>query len=306
MGRRTVPTGMRRTWGVALLVLVLAGAACSEEMGDDDSASSGDDATTEMTVADRDEESLQAVGGESASGVFTAQESAVPSVGARVVRTADLRIEVEKGTFGQQLRAASTLARSLGGFVESSSTSSYEEGEASGEISIRVPVDRYDDAMARLTELGTVERSSEDGQDVTDQLVDLDARLRSLRAEEAALNALMAEAANVNEVLSIRSTAVGIRQQIEQLAAQQASLEDRSAFSTISVLLHEATADIAASTPGDDDWTLADAFETGVDAARTIVGSLIVVVAVAVPLLPFVLVALMVARRRRLATATEG
>lgn len=293
---------MRRSWGGALLVLVLVGTGCSAD-GDDDSAAAGDDATA-VTLADGEErlegESAAGGGGDgTASGVFATQDADLPSIGARIVRTADLRIEVDKGTFGAQLRAASALARSLGGFVESSSTSSYEEGKASGEISIRVPVDRYDAAIERLTELGTVERSSEDGEDVTDQLVDLDARLRSLRAEEAALNALMAEAANVNEVLSIRSTAVGIRQQIEQLAAQQASLEDRASYSTIHVLLHEATADLASTSPGDDDWTVADAFETGVDAARTIVGSLIVVAAVAVPLLPFALVGLLVARRRR-------
>jgi hypothetical protein len=303
---------MRRTWGVALLVLAVAVAGCSDAGDDDDSgfdtAAVGDEAT-ETTMAEAGEafdgdDSSGAGGGGSTGGVFTSAQEALPDIGARVVRTADLRIEVEKGTFGQQLRAASVLARSLGGFVESSSTSSYEEGEASGEISIRVPVDRYDSAMEQLTELGTVERSSENGEDVTDQLVDLDARLRSLRAEEDALNALMAEAANVNEVLSIRSTAVGIRQQIEQLAAQQASLEDRSSFSTIHVLLHEATADLAMASPGEDDWTIADAFETGVDAARTIVGSVIVVTAVAVPLLPFAAIALVLARRRRV--ATEG
>jgi hypothetical protein len=311
---------MRRTWGIAVLVLALAGAAACSGGDDDDEAtadhSSGDD-TADTTIA-REEEALEAsstadgdsagaAGGESASGVFTtAQGEPLPDVGTRVVRTADLRIEVEKGTFGTQLRAVSTMARSLGGFVQSSSTTSYEEGEASGDITIRVPVDQYDTAMERLGAIGTVEQSSEDGQDVTDQLVDLDARLRALQAEEAALNALMGDAANVNEVLSIRSTAVGIRQQIEQLAAQQASLEDRASFSTISVLLHEATADLASTSPGEDDWTLAEAFDTAVDAARSIVGALVVAVGIALPLLPFAAVAWWVARRRRRADAATA
>jgi hypothetical protein len=298
---------MRRTWGIVLVGLaVLAGAGCS----DGDQRASGDDATamdgaeiaggvvaTTIAAFDSDESARMATesGGGGSAGVSL---DALPDLGARVVRTAELRIEVDKGTFAERLRTASSLARMLGGFVESSSTSSFEEGDASGEITLRVPVERYDDAMSQLAELGTLEASSEEGEDVTDRLVDLDARLRALRAEEDALNALMAEAANVNEVLSIRSTATGIRQQIEELAAQQASLEKRSSYSTIHVLLHEATAELA-SASGTDEWGLGDAFETAVDAAEAIVGSAIVAVGVAVPVLPLALVAWLVVRRRR-------
>ena len=299
---------MRRTWGMALLVLTLTAVGCSGS--DDDASSAGDGAAggddTAAVAYDADEASTAAR--ESAGGqplaASTGLDGTLPDVGTRVVRTAELRVEVEKGTFGQQLRAASALARTLGGFVQSSSTASFEEGDASGEITLRVPVDRYDDAMTQLGKLGTIESSAEEGADVTDQLVDLGARVRALRAEEDALNALMAEAGNVNEVLAIRSTAVGIRQQIEQLAAQQASLEDRSSFSTIHVVLHEATASLA-STEDDDDWSLAQAFDTAGDVAVRVVGSMIVVVGVVLPLLPFAAVGLLVARRRRV-VPTEG
>lgn len=296
---------MRRVWAAGLLVVAMAAtAACSERDGEDDAAATaaGDEAGTTAADAGEGEPAGGAVASSSdLSSVAAGGAASLPDIGTRVVRTADLRIEVDKGTFGEQLRVVSTIARTLGGFVESSSTSSYEEGEASGEITLRVPVDQYDTAMERLAEIGTIERSSEEGQDVTDQLVDLDARLRALRAEEDALNALIAEAGNVNEVLSIRTTAVGVRQQIEQLAAQQASLDDRASFSTISVLLHESSADVAAA--AGDEWTIGDALGTGVDVARTIVGSLIVAVAVAIPLLPFAAGAWWIARRRRAAAA---
>jgi hypothetical protein len=271
-----------------------------------DAASSGGDdrgvavTTTVVSASAADEDTG---GGGAASGSLTATES-LPDIGTSVVRTADLRIAVDNGDFAARFRDASALARSLGGFVASSSTSSYEEGSASGDVTLRVPVERFDEAITRLGKLGSVESSSEEGQDVTDQLVDLGARLRSLRAEEQALDALMAEAANVNEVLSIRSSSVGIREQIEQLAAQQASLQDRSAYSTIHAVLHEASAVVASTSP--HDWGLGDAAATAVDAAEAIVGSLIVGVGVAVPLLPFALVILFVARRRRAAAATGG
>ncbi|HEX4904596.1 MAG TPA: DUF4349 domain-containing protein [Acidimicrobiales bacterium] len=298
---------MRRTWGVALLVLVLTGVGCSG--GEDDTSSAGDSGAggddAAATAFDRDDASTAARASSETAGLESSVEleDTMPQLGAKVVRTAELRIEVEKGTFGRQLRAASALARTLGGFVQSSSTTSFEEGDASGEITLRVPVDRYDEAMEQLGKIGSVESSAEEGEDVTDQLIDLGARVRALRAEEDALNALMADAANVNEVLAVRSTAVSIRQQIEQLAAQQASLEDRSSFSTIHVVLHEATASLA-SADEDDDWSIAQAFDTAGDVAVRVVGSMIVVVGVVLPLLPFAAVALLIARRRRV--ATEG
>lgn len=287
---------MRRSLGIALLVVTLAGVGCSNA-GDDDAATADD--STETMVASPEDESAEGVASDGATGggADTDAELVGLDFSTRVVRTADLRIEVAKGEFGEQLRAASSLARALGGFVESSLTSSFEEGEASGEITLRVPVDRYDDAMTQIAKLGTLESSSEQGEDVTDQLVDLEARVRALRAEEDALNALMAQATNVNEVLAVRSTAIGIRQEIEQLAAQQQSLEDRSAFSTIHLLLHEATASLAAS-PDDDEWSLGQALDTAVDATVAVVGVMIVVVGALLPIAPFALLALYLVRRR--------
>lgn len=302
---------MRRIWGIALLVVTFVGVGCSGADNDDDSSTAGaaESATAASgagngagvhAAADGDSTAQRSAAG---AGGSVAQGETLPDTSTKVVRTADLRIEVEKGAFSQRLREASALARALGGFVQSSSTSSFEEGDASGEVMLRVPVDRFDDAMTRLMKLGTVESSAEEGEDVTGQLVDLGARVRALRAEEDALNALMADAANVNEVLAIRSTAVGIRQQIEQLAAQEASLAERSTFSTIHVVLHEASASLDAT---NDDWSIAQAIETAGDVAVRIVGAMIVAIGVGVPLLPFALLALYLARRRRLAVPTEG
>lgn len=289
---------MRRAMGAVALTLALAGAACSDRdehvssvrRADGDAASSGSPSTTVAASA-------------SEGGALVADRP-LPDIGTKVVRTADLRVEVEKGHFAERFREASSLARPLGGFVQASTTSSFEEGNGSGDITLRVPVDRFDEAMARLGKLGKLESTSEQGEDVTDQLVDLGARIRSLRAEEDALNALMSEAQNVNEVLSIRSSSVGIREQIEQLAAQEKSLTDRSSFSTIHVLLHESTASIAETSPTDG-WGLRRAVRTSIDAAEAIVGSMIVAVGLLLPLSPFALLALYVVRRRRV-VPTEG
>src|SRR5256885_148575 len=82
-------------------------------------------------------------------------------------------------------------AAGAGGFVVSSSSSTLEAGKASGDLVIRVPADAFDRVRRELSGLGTIEAVSQSGEDVAAQLVDLDARLRTLRAEESALQAIL-------------------------------------------------------------------------------------------------------------------
>jgi hypothetical protein len=100
---------------------------------------------------------------------------------------------------------------------------------------LRVPASGYDATLVELRRLGKVSNETLGGKDVTSALVDLDARLRSLRAQESALNALLAKANTVGETLQVAQAAGEVRTQIEQLAAQQQQLADQADFATISL-----------------------------------------------------------------------
>nr|MDQ3643745.1 DUF4349 domain-containing protein [Actinomycetota bacterium] len=96
----------------------------------------------------------------------------------RVVRTADLRVKVAKGGFGSAFDRVASLAAANGGFVSSSSTASVDDAR-SGELTVRVPADRFDAVRQSLGDLGEVESQAIRGEDVSGQLVDFDARLKS-------------------------------------------------------------------------------------------------------------------------------
>ena len=305
----------RRGWTLAAAsVLVVASSVGCSGGGDDEQSDAADaqvadeagDAA-EVTAADVDASTAGGATGASggtARGVAgsasapVAEPISVAAGDVRVVRTAALRVLVPDGDFGVAFASATQVATTLGGFVQTSSTSSYDEGDASGEVTLRVPVDRFDDAVEQLGALGEVESTQVEGDDVTGELVDMAARLRSMRAEEEALNALLTEATNVNEILTVRSTLSQVRQAIEQLAAQEASLSDRAAFSTVSVVLHEG-GHVAAAPPEDGDRSLGDAIETAVDVAETVVGAAIVAVGFLLPFAPLALLAWIVVLRRR-------
>ncbi len=200
----------------------------------------------------------------------------------RVVRSADLRVKVSKGSYTAAFERVASVAAANGGFVSSSTTASSDDAR-SGELTVRVPADRFDTVRQALSGLGEVEGQSIRGEDVSGQLVDYEARLTSLQAQEEALRVLVGEANDVGDVIQVQSSLFSVRQQIEQLKAQKANLEQSVSLATIQVSLFEPGAP-AVFRPVDDQPSLARSFEQAVDGMVAVVGGMIVVVGYLVPL----------------------
>jgi hypothetical protein len=131
--------------------------------------------------------------------------------------------------------AAKAIAQGLGGTLMALNESG-SGTQRSATVVMSVPSSRFDDAIGALKKLdGEVISSSVDAKDVTDQLVDLDARITTLKAEEQRYLALFTRANTVDEMLKVQSALSQLRLQIEQLSAQQKNMKDRVAFSTISL-----------------------------------------------------------------------
>jgi Domain of unknown function (DUF4349) len=161
----------------------------------------------------------------------------LPPIGPAVVKTASLEVQVAKGDFDQSFQTALQVAGRYGGYVESSSTSGTRIH--SGSITIRVPSTAFDRAMADLTGLGTVRSRSVSGQDVTNQYVDLNARLRTWEAQEAVLLRLMKRATSVEATLRVQSNLQDVQFRIEQIKGQLRVLENQTELATIDVAMHE-------------------------------------------------------------------
>lgn len=219
----------------------------------------------------------------------------------QVIKTADIRLELARDGFRRAFDQASAAATSVGGFVVNSSSERVNERLAAGTLVLRVPADRFDGVRAKLAGLGTVEQESIQGTDVSGQLVDLDARLRSMRAQEDVLVLLMGKAKTVGETIEVQQQLSGVRMQIEQMAAEQARLKDAVALSTITVSMAEKGAALAR--PANEKTGLSRSFERAWDGAIAVLGGTIVVLGYGVPLsllgLAVFLVVRTVLRRRR-------
>ena len=134
------------------------------------------------------------------------------------------------------------VARDLGGWVVSSDRSS----KHTGFVAIRVPAQALEDAVRQLRQLAVeVESESSTSQDVTDEYVDSNSRLRSLRATEAALLELLEQSADVESALLVRAELSQVQTEIESLMGRIKYLEQTAAFSLINVDLRLAAQPLA-------------------------------------------------------------
>ena len=286
-----------------VLLLTFAIGACSGSDSDEMSAAGRDAGASEALSADSDASFNAATGG-GAGGQNAAAPGQVPRLDQKVIKTADLRVELRPESFRKAFSAAVSIAEANGGFVADSQTSGGGDDGASGTLTIRVPSDRFDAARTALSELGELDQESISGQDVTGQLTDLDARLRNLRAQEEALRTLMSKAVNVGETMQVQQQLFAIREQIEQLAAQQAQLTDAVSFATLRVSLFEPGASLR---PDDREPTsLGEALERAWDAAVTVVGTVVIGLGYLIPLAALALLGWIVWRRTRTGVATAG
>ena len=166
-----------------------------------------------------------------------------------VVRNGSFSLEV--ADVEASLTKLTGIVKSQGGYV----SGSYRYTDASTPyltVTFRVPAASFDAAVLTLRAEGTVLSEQISTYEVTMQLVDLEARLRNLRASETALLDLMTQATTVSDVLAVQTQLTSVRSDIESYDAQRAALADQVAMTTISVTISQIGSSIGNATNGFD------------------------------------------------------
>jgi hypothetical protein len=152
---------------------------------------------------------------------------------ALIVRTGSLGIEV--ADFDAAVAKAHTAITGLGGYVSGSQMAT-DGDQPYASITYRIPSDRWDDALAALKALGTkVVNEQTQAVEVTTAVVDLDARIENLRVTERSLQAIMAQAVKIPDILEVQSQLTTVRGEIEQLTAERDHLHDQASYGTLTV-----------------------------------------------------------------------
>ncbi len=153
-----------------------------------------------------------------------------------VVYNADLDITVKDTVAAQEKITA--LAEQYQGYLSDSNSYAYENGLLRINLTLRIPAEHFDQMMADLRGMAVeVTQESISTQDVTQEYVDLDSRLKALEAKAKRLEELMDQAEDTESVLAVYQELSATQQQIEQTKGRMRYLKRSVAMATISVRL---------------------------------------------------------------------
>jgi len=219
-----------------LLTATLALTGCSAGGSD-----SGGGAANDKAAAQSDAKG-SAPGGE--KGANGAKPARAPRLTSSIIRTASLTVQVKD--VPKALDEARTTTEDAGGYVGDEATTRDEKGRERTRVVLRVPVEKYDEVLAALQGTGKLLDRTAKAQDVTDQVVDVDSRIKSQRTSVARVRELMDQATKLSDVVELEGELSSREADLEALLAQQASLKDRTSLATITLSLSETPVKAAA------------------------------------------------------------
>jgi ACT domain-containing protein len=159
----------------------------------------------------------------------------VPKAAPQLIKTAQLDLTVE--SIDEMLPQVTAIAQQQRGDIISLQNSKPQNSRDrhTATLKMRVPQAQLDATLEKLAALGTVRNQSLSAEDVSQQLVDFQARLRNLRKTEEMLLKIMDRSGSMGDVLQVTQRISEVRSQIEQIDAQLKDLQNRVAYSTINL-----------------------------------------------------------------------
>ncbi len=221
-----------------------------------------------------------------------AADSVAPSM---IIRTGAVSIEVDSLEIA--VSAVRELATRLGGWVGNVSTNTGEYAVRSATLEIKIPSQRFDEAMSGMTPIGKVEMSNTTAEDVGEEFVDVSARVANSRRLETRLVDLLAtRTGKLEDVLAVERELSRVREEIERFDGRIRFLRSRVSMSTLSVTVHEA-APLVNPNPGTN--VIGQAFKDMWRNFVSLVAAVIASLGVLVPVGVVAVLAWRFARRKR-------
>ncbi|HLM01635.1 MAG TPA: DUF4349 domain-containing protein [Pyrinomonadaceae bacterium] len=205
----------------------------------------------------------------------------------KIIRNADLNLEANSPE--ESMTKITAIAESKGGFVVESQQSSSEVKSTTRDVvtmTVRVPAAKFNETLDEIRKTASrmiVENVK--GEDVTEEFIDIEARLKTERALEQQFLEIMKQAKTVQEALNVQRELANVRGGIEKIEGRKRFLENQSSLSTVKIRLQTPTA-FSANSSGFSSQ-LGQAFGSGFDTA---LGFILGLVTFVTAILPFLLV----------------
>lgn len=161
-----------------------------------------------------------------------------PQSGKRAMIT-DLEIALLVNDPIKEARRAENTVKSVGGWTLNISTSQEQGAYTVSTLVLKVPTTKLDEVVEDLKDMGEIKSQHKNGQDVQDQIVDMDSRMKNLKIQEESLRNTLKEARRMGSILEIKDRLQEVRSEIEGLAGQLKNIHNAADFSTLTLRLEE-------------------------------------------------------------------
>jgi len=225
-------------------------------------------------------ESKEAYAGSPASAPVPVSQSGSGTSGidTKIIRTAYLTIEV-KDVPGS-VETLKSLAAQKGGYISSTNIQENYNKRLSGSVILRVPAAEFDSTLTGVKALGTTRSVSTQGQDVTEEYVDLQAQKVSYQNQLAQYNEIMKKAEKVEDVITVQQQIDRVQTELNRLEGRLKYLDSRISFSTITVSLQEPE-----PVGGETGYSIVSTINEGIAGFLGMISALIIILFTLLPLI---------------------
>lgn len=234
-----------------------------------------------------------------------------PAVERKIIRNADLQLETDAPE--EAMTKISAIAESKGGFVVESQQSTSDARATRRDVvtmTVRVPAAKFAEALDEFRKTASrVIVENVKGEDVTEEFIDIEARLKAKRALETQFLEIMKQAKSVEDALNVQRQLAEVRAEIEKIEGRKRFLENQASLSTIKIRLQTPTA-FAANSSGFF-YQFGEAVSDGFNAALGFILGLVTFLIAILPFLVFIVLPLYLVvryfwkRRRKEKSASE-
>jgi major membrane immunogen (membrane-anchored lipoprotein) len=222
---------------ILFMVLLVGLSGCSSSKSKDESAKI---ATESKGVMDAGQSEKNA---ESLTSTDIKTEKSINPVKVKVndqmvIYQAELGIRVKN--FEQTVQNLEIKAKKYGGYIAESNVTKDGNELVSGSLRLRIPQEHFQDFLTDAEgQAAEVLQRNINGQDVTEEYVDLESRLKSKKAVEERLLSFMKNAAKTEDLLKISTDLASVQEEIEVIEGRMKYLENQTSFSTVNITLYE-------------------------------------------------------------------
>jgi Domain of unknown function (DUF4349) len=183
---------------------------------------------------------VQAAKAPPADGGNPVGDAAIPDVAAERKIIFNGVLEVEVKNFGAAHKDVNNLMKLHGAFYSKTEIRGDSGKKRVGTFTIKVPVEHFQTLLDSIAELGDPVRNTTDSQDVTEEYIDVAARVKNLKGEEEALQKILKElGSKLDDVFKLRDQILKIREQIERAEGRLQALGKLTSLSTITLTLRD-------------------------------------------------------------------